>query len=165
MLPVCVERQWQILYHLTQKSVVFYSTSDYLNFGVFNYTVWHTNKWKSDTNSAVVIHPLFLISARLLRWVHFSNPCKSLVSCFNEPVVHLFPSLSPSLSPSPSLCHSSPPCSLSLPIDKSKWANTESLHLRLRPSITATCHNSLNSNAASHCRVNKKKHVERKEVN
>lgn len=89
--------------------------------------------------------------------MHFSNSCKSLASCSNEQVVHL------SLYLSPSLSHTSPPCSLSPPIDKSKWANTESLHLRFRPSITATYHNSLNSNTVYHCRE-QVQHAERKEV-
>lgn len=37
-------------------------------------------------------------------------------------------------------------------IDRTEWANSESLHLRFRPSITAPYRYSLNSNTASHRR-------------
>lgn len=126
-----------------------YVTNNCLNLWVFNNVIWFIKY--CQTNRAVVTHPLCLVSAHYLCWVHFSNSCKSLPSFFNEQVAPLPHS------------DSHPHCFLSLPIDKSKWANTESMHLYFRPSITATFHNSLNSNTASYCRVNKC--TERKGVN
>lgn len=79
--------------------MLLYSTNDCLNFWVFNHAIWYTDIQKSETNKAVVIRPLFLVSAHWLCWVHFSNSCKSLARCFNEQVVHLTHSLSLSLLP------------------------------------------------------------------